>query len=558
MPLPATYTDIGVPIDDLIDPRFALLEDRLDFTPSPSTIFPTPTLVAGSPGVTSDRIAFEDSTIAAWLAGQGSYVFDEPLVLQTGARLGGREGFELPIVASTAMCAQPATADTGANVPAPKAFICDPYTTMRVTTTSAVSLSVASQTGTLNCVALDRALPYGAVLLFGGGYVQLNAAAALGATSLSVRMCQLPVDVESGEVGVSGSRFMSERACCSPVIYDQLIWGNPSPLINTYPWTEALLNRKYAIDAVQYRFGSGLSMDEFGISGFPGHGIFLGRQGNLASHNPTGKRAGRALAWENECNRIGSGFIQQCFTGVSVQSNDGFVGGKKLVIEGCRDYGIYYQNGTTTSGESIHAFGNTVNVAAFGYVHHHYYEVADGARGFDFGPGSAYSQVSQIRCYSNTISCGRVYDSNMWFGNLQLDHAVAGSECLLLGSYAWKNVFDSIHARAAGTCNGITFGDNGGVTAIGGFLNAIITGSGGAYGYRQICPRNGAKIVLELDGNFTNDFYCDNTGVLSGCNVEIRGPSTATVRWSNGNTGTLAAPNPGSVATTNNILCLPY
>lgn len=501
--------------------------------------------------VSSDRIVATEASIRAWLQAQDNYT-DDPINITNAGALYQRDGFAKPIVGSETLCAQPGGSDTGSSVPSPNAVVCDPYYDVVVTAGETLTLNSGNLTDTLTVSALDRALPYGFAFKFGSEFCQLNAAASAGATSIAIRRMNADCAISSSETAVAANRYTSQAGVMNCIIPRLAVFGDPDPMINPVPATEAGLARKYACDGIAFA-GQGHQLGWLNVGNLPGHGIIAMQIGDSVT------RAGFYTPWEREVVYLDYATIWHCFSGLTTNVIDGYW--NNLDIQGCHDYGAHFLTSSVNSGDKIHAYGCGTAIACEGRVRFNYLEGENSTRGVDLIAGSGGSQIGHIRAYGNSTSAVRVFGDDTSIQSMLIDHAINATYGLEIGNFADHTAIHHAVVNLSSTASGVLLGNSArGADCTMSLLRARVNGgSGGFAGVVIDQPFAGTHLDLTIDGSFTNDFYMSSTGDLAGCTLILRGPSSSTITWPDTTTGTFGTPSiPAGLSSTNTITVLPF
>ncbi len=475
-----------------------------------------------------------------------------PYYMETGDVLQGRPGKRAVLVAGPALCdGSGSTSNSG--TPSPTALVRDRYYDCVVTADGSLTLNGGTPTGTLAIEPLDRALPANFMLNIGGGHCQLEAAAAQGATSLSLRR-RTDCTISGGNASTpAANRYFCQYGVSNWKLKDVLLWGDPTTHLSE------TLSENASVEWLCDGF-------VFGGSGCQGHYVhtfnFDGWGGVILQVGDTTTRAGRQLPDEKEEGTLHAHTAYQCLGGRLWQAADSGASGK-CIAASCRDYGDYFKLGSSTKFDEIHNYGCGLGAYVAGMVRGDTFELETCTNGFDFVTGSEGSAIDKLRMYGNTGRGGRVYTAYCNFGHMYMNHGITDEPLLTIGRYADYSKFHVV-GLSASEADGITIGDGSDRAVIHPQLTGGLIGSGGTYGVRQVTQMSAPVVHLHI-GGYDTDYYMDNAADINGGEVHLYGASSATVRWSDGTnqgTGTLGAPNlaaaaPGLVGSSK-IACHPY
>ena len=520
----------------------------------------------------TDPQQISDAELQAWLDSRTPRTTS--LVVDTCQPIVGVGG-TVPLVADSSLCVEtgPDPVD-GTATASRNALITSRWWSESTTTAGSGllgTLTTLAPTLTVNVAALPSAWPLGLGISTPGNVVMvLNAAAAAGATSITLRRLNANATINGGDVLTVSPTYYPQGGATAARIENYSLIANP----DTLPNSQNIYNDelKYVCDGIRTKI-RGQTIVNNQVALFPGHGIWL------SYRNVTNSLYGREMPWEREECRLLDNTVRNCLTNFSIDATD-------VIVRGCvstlaRDIGF---NCTTNCGavemSQTHSYGDTLgynlkNVRGSGfYIDNDLFGMElNGSYNYLADVKALGNQHTNVRFWAdNSVLDG--YDCN--FSRSAADAATIATNplfaiqpllylktwpdanCvgygLVVGSYADESKIQNVNIRCTGdAANGIRVGHNTGKTLAHLTLTGRVTSDTAARSGLDIpAPLRDSTINLYLSGN--RGLYVEAAATLTRNTITLRGPGATPVRWGDTTTGTFATPNiPVAVSAANTI-----
>ncbi len=496
---------------------------------------------------------FGETEFRAYLATQGKRYRTDPIYIEAGSMLEGN--VDQPLIAGTALCPDSGTI-AGSGSPSPRALIRDRWHDLAVTVTDPVVLTTSTP-ASFGVTGVDRDLPQGFVLGFDGGanLVMLAAAAASGATSLSLTKIYNNVNIADNSVGIARNGYFFQNGTGCPNFHNLFLVGDPNPMMNDPRTQEA--TRKYSCDGIALA-AAGAVYDNVFIYNFPGHALWCE---SAIDSNTFGGPSGANKNSHLDFFEVNLKYVNcnNCLSGITINASDGKFG--TLIASGCRDYGVKL-NGANNQGDKIHVWGCGTG-AIFNLGGH-----ADHVEGENNNYGvnilTSPCEFGTIKVWDNSLRGLYIDTYETMINSIQASHATAfdsGSDpfyqttgfAVIIKDFCDRLMCPAMFAKATAGAQGVRIGINHDHTMVGTQLQGSILGdaSPGEKGLYLRADMSGCKLEFHV-GGFAKSVYVEDDVTLAGNKIDLYGTSATTIRWDDTNL-TFADGVPANVSTNNDV-----